>query len=121
MIHIDIFRNKDGNIFGLRVHGHSGTAERGQDIVCAGISSLAQAAILGICEHLHRDVDGYVDPSGDLQLKLNGAPDDLTQAVFETVHLGFAAIVRANPNAVRMRCYRKAFQKKVHTPGGENK
>jgi len=110
MINIDIYRNEDGNISGYRVHGHSGTAPRGSDIVCAGISSLAQTALLGISKHLHREVDGYVKPSGDLQVKLKGAPDDLTQAVLETMRLGFVEITRANPNAVRIE--------EVHTHRG---
>ena len=102
MIHIDVFRLADGKISGMRVHGHSGTAARGQDIVCAGISALAQTALLGIGEHLHRPLDYDVRPSGDLRMKLKSAPDDLTQAILETAQLGFAAIQRANPDAVRM-------------------
>ena len=102
MIHIDVFRLADGKISGMRVHGHSGTAARGQDIVCAGISALAQTALLGIGEHLHRPLDYDVRPSGDLRMKLKSAPDDLTQAILETACLGFAAIQRANPDAVRM-------------------
>lgn len=107
MIRIDVFRNKDGKISEYRVCGHSGTAERGRDIVCAGISSLAQTALLGLGEHLHRDMDYSVDPSGDLHMKLRGEPDDLTQAVLETMHLGFAAIHEANPDAVRIMVHRR--------------
>ena len=100
MIKIEIFCNEDGMISAYRVHGHSGTAERGKDIVCAGISALAQTTLLGIGKHLHREVDFSIDPSGDLRMKLKGAPDDLTQAILETMRLGFAEISKANPNAV---------------------
>lgn len=100
MINIEIYYNEDGKISAYHVYGHSGTAERGKDIVCAGISALAQTALLGIGKHLHRDVDFNINPSGDLRMKLKGAPDDLTQAVLETMRLGFAAISNANPNAV---------------------
>lgn len=103
MIHIDIFRLSDGRISSFRVHGHSGTAERGKDIVCAGISALAQTALLGIGEHLHRPLDFDIRPSGDLRMELKSDPDDLTQAILETMRLGFAAIEQANPNAVRMK------------------
>ena len=103
MIQIDVFRIPDGKISGYRVHGHSGTASKGQDIVCAGISALAQTALLGISEHLHRSVDFRIQPSGDLRMELKGEPDDLTQAILETMRLGFAEIARANPNAVRMK------------------
>ena len=32
------------------VDGHAGYAPNGQDIVCAGISTLAQAGLITICE-----------------------------------------------------------------------
>jgi uncharacterized protein len=103
MIQIDVFRIADGKISGYQVHGHSGTAPRGRDIVCAGISALAQTALLGIGEHLHRPVDFQIKPSGDLRMKLRGEPDDLTQAILETMRLGFVEIARANPNAVHLK------------------
>lgn len=89
-------------IFSLHVSGHSGTAAKGSDIVCAGISVLAQAAVVGISEHLRREVEYSIDPGGDLKLKLKGDPDDLTEAVFETVRLGFAGVAEASPGAVRI-------------------
>ena len=107
MIQIDVFRTTDGKISEYRVHGHSGTEERGSDIVCAGISALAQTALLGLGEHLHRDMEYSVDPSGDLHMKLRGEPDDLTQAILETMHLGFAEIEKASPSAVRIMVHRR--------------
>ena len=106
MIQIDVFRIPDGKISGYRVHGHSGTAPKGQDIVCAGISALAQTALLGIGEHLHRDVDFHV-ASGDLRMKLKSEPDDLTEAILETMLLGFTEIAKVSPKAVRIFEYRR--------------
>lgn len=103
MIKIELQRNSNGMISAIHVSGHSGTAEKGSDIVCAGISVLAQAAIVGITEHLHREIDYSIDPSGDLWLQLKGSPDDLTEAVLETVRLGFAGVAEASPGAVRMK------------------
>ncbi len=87
----------------MHVSGHSGTAVKGKDIVCAGISVLAQSAIVGLSEHLHREIDYSIDPSGDLQVKLIGDPDELTEAIFETVRLGFAGVAEASPGAVRIK------------------
>lgn len=103
MIKIELQRNSDGMISALHVSGHSGTAEKGSDIVCAGISVLAQSAIVGLSEHLHREIDYSIDPSGDLRLQLVGSPDDLTEAVLETVHLGFIGVAEASPGAVRIK------------------
>lgn len=103
MIKIELQRNSDGMISALHVSGHSGTAEKGSDIVCAGISVLAQSAIVGLSEHLHREIDYSIDPSGDLRLQLVGSPDDLTEAILETVHLGFIGVAEASPGAVRIK------------------
>ncbi len=101
MIKIEIFRTEDGKISGYSVVGHSGTADRGQDIVCAGISSLTQTALLGIGEHLHREVE-YEVASGDLRMELKSEPDDLTEAILETMLLGLNEIAKGYPKAVRI-------------------
>lgn len=112
MIEADIYKERDGRISAFHVHGHSGTAPRGQDIVCAGVSALAQTALLGLGRHLHRATWYKIDPSGDLRMKLREAPDDLTEAILETMRLGLAEIEKASPDALRIRIFRKS-------PGGE--
>lgn len=42
--------NHEGKYIGFKIEGHSGFAEPGKDIVCAGISTMAQAAILGVVD-----------------------------------------------------------------------
>lgn len=101
MIEIRVFLQTDGKVSGFTVTGHSGTAERGQDIVCAGVSSLTQTALLGIMEYLHREVD-YDVASGKLSLKLKSAPDDLTEAILQSMLLGLMEIQRLSPEAVRI-------------------
>jgi hypothetical protein len=51
MIKVRIYRDSEGFIWGFEIKGHSGFAECGKDIVCAGISALAYAA-LGALEQL---------------------------------------------------------------------
>jgi len=99
MIKIEIFRTSAGRISGYTIRGHHG--ERGTDIVCAGVSSLGQAALLGIGRHLHREVE-YEVASGDLRMKLKGVPDDLTEAILETMVLGLAEIAKLYPKAVHI-------------------
>lgn len=66
MIKVKIFFQPDGRISGFDVSGHSGTAAEGEDIVCAGVSSLTDTAFLGITEYLHREVS-YDAASGEAQ------------------------------------------------------
>ena len=91
----------DGKVSGFTVTGHSGTAERGQDIVCAGVSALTQTALLGMMEYLHREVD-YDIASGKLSVRLKGVPDDLTEAILQSMLLGLAEIQKLSPEAVRI-------------------
>ena len=97
MIEIIIHRNSDSRICGYSVTGHHG--EYGSDIICAGISSLAQAALKGVGQHLHREVDFKV-ASGDLHAKLKKNPDDLTDAILETMLIGMYDIREYDPENV---------------------
>lgn len=101
MIEIRVFSKSDGKISGFSVTGHSGTAERGQDIVCAGVSSLTQTALLGMMEYLHREVD-YDVASGKLFVQLKCDPDDLTEAILQSMLLGLMEIQKLSPEAVRI-------------------
>jgi len=101
MIKITVFmaRNK---VNGFSVKGHSHTAPHGEDIVCAGISSLAQTALLGLTEHLKRQTD-YKVQSGDLSVKLLSAPDELSEAILRTTLLGMSAIAEEYPKVVQIK------------------
>lgn len=92
---------QNGSITGYDVSGHSGTAAHGFDIVCAGVSSLAQSALLGLGKHLHRKVD-YHMASGDLHVELVEPPDEKTDAILETMLLGVQEIAKLRPEAVRL-------------------
>jgi uncharacterized protein YsxB (DUF464 family) len=48
MIIIDIQRDKAGNISGFSCNGHAGYAEKGADIICAGISALTMSTVLAL-------------------------------------------------------------------------
>ena len=108
MIEVEIKEERDGRISAFSVHGHSGTAPKGRDIVCAGVSALTQTALLGLGRHLHRAMDIHHDPSGDLHMKLREAPDDLSEAILRTMRLGLAEIARAFPNAVQVRIMKES-------------
>ena len=53
------------------IEGHSGSAESGQDIVCAAVSSAAYMAVNTITEILGEDVEADVD-DGYMKIKLCG-------------------------------------------------
>ncbi|MBR0383840.1 MAG: ribosomal-processing cysteine protease Prp [Eubacteriaceae bacterium] len=52
MITVTVFRS-DGHVDSLFIEGHSDYAEEGEDIVCAGVSSLAVTLANGLTEIAH--------------------------------------------------------------------
>lgn len=94
-------RDIEARITGFRVTGHAGTAPRGQDIVCAGVSALTQSALLGLERWAERRISVTVE-SGKLTLNLIDEPDSLTQAILETMVLGLTEIVNIYPQSVSL-------------------
>lgn len=62
---------QNGNITKVACFGHSGFADYGNDIVCAGISSITQTAVLGI-KHIAKAKHKCVidEKQGSLHLEL---------------------------------------------------
>ncbi|CQR72533.1 hypothetical protein SOV_14960 [Sporomusa ovata DSM 2662] len=106
MITVTLVRDKNKAITGFAISGHAKTAPHGQDIVCAGISALAQSAIMGIERHLGRDIDFGQDDDG-ITMRLIGQPDSLTGAILETMLLGLNEIAKLYPKSVRITDHRR--------------
>lgn len=103
MIVAEIYtQEKGGKIIGFDINGHANTAPRGFDIYCAGVSSLSQSAFLCIKDHLKRDFEGNA-AGGHLKLELKSQPDDLTEAVFQTMLIGIKEISKIAPKIVRVK------------------
>ena len=102
MIAVEIFINAQGKIKGFEVTGHSGTAPKGKDIICAGVSALTQSALLGIMEHLHRAVSYHI-ASGNLEMRLVESPNDCTEAILRTMYMGLAEIEKISPKGIQIQ------------------
>lgn len=64
MTEATLFRSS-GRLTGFEAQGHTGSAEEGNDVVCAAISALTQSALMGIREYLklacaYEIADGYI-------------------------------------------------------------
>ena len=104
MINIKIFL-QNSRIIGFEISGHANTAPKGQDIVCAGVSSISQTALMGIGAYLKRDVDYEQAPpnkGGFLSMQLKSNPDDLSEAILRTMLLGLKEIERLYPKIVKI-------------------
>lgn len=69
---------KDNSIVEVNASGHTGYGESGEDIVCAGVSTLIQSALLGLLQVVGINVKFTVnEETGSLRFTL---PQNLTEA-----------------------------------------
>lgn len=106
MISIKVAVNEGKAICGVTVSGHANLAPKGQDIVCAGVSSLVQTAALGVKRHLRRKIILEVS-EGYLCLELKDVPDELTEAVLQTMVIGLKEIAKIYPDSVQIVEHRR--------------
>ncbi len=76
MTDITVYR-KNNSIVEVSASGHTGYGEQGEDIVCAGVSTLIQSALLGLLQVVGINVKYTVnEEQGSLRFTL---PDNLTR------------------------------------------
>ena len=86
---------------GFQVCGHSGYAEAGSDIVCAAVSALTQAAVLGLSEVVKAPMD-YELEEGSLACRLKGELSSEASAILQTMVLGLRQIAAQYPAYVEI-------------------
>lgn len=108
MVTVDIFKNRQDFITGYKVSGHAGFAAAGEDIVCGAVSVLTQTPILGLEQHLKCQPSYHVnEKDGILEVNLNNAPNDRTQAILVTMEYGLQEIAGQYPKHVRIHIHRR--------------
>lgn len=88
------FLKKNDLIIGFEVKGHTGKANRGEDLLCAQISTIAQLAVVGIEEvgriNAFREIsDGYLK----ITISEKNAKDEKVQFLFSTCLKSFKSVV----------------------------
>ncbi|HSV96209.1 MAG TPA: ribosomal-processing cysteine protease Prp [Spirochaetota bacterium] len=91
---------------GIRIEGHAGLGSKGTDVVCAGISAIVQAAVVGITKvaGIQQDV---VQDEGLLETRiaLVGVPESRKKAlviIVETMFAGLREIEREYPGSLEI-------------------
>lgn len=89
------FRTTANGITAFWAEGHSGFAAAGEDVVCAAISALTQAAVLGLCEVASIAVSVVVN-DGFLHCELPGTLTDEqwhdSQVILQTLRKSLVAV-----------------------------
>ncbi len=70
------FFTKSGEIKGFEVKGHSGLAERGNDILCAAVSSACYMTVNTLTEVLKVKAEAEVNEDGYMKVLLHNATDE---------------------------------------------
>lgn len=83
---------------GITISGHAGYAEIGKDIVCAGVSALAQALIQSI-EELTTDTIQYDMSPGTVDIKFRDLSED-AQLLVNSFFVGVQMIADEYPDNV---------------------
>jgi uncharacterized protein YsxB (DUF464 family) len=117
---LDVIFYRDGRdrLAGVSARGHADFAEHGQDIVCAAVSAVLQAARLGLQEHAGVELEARQTP-GELRLWWPEERRELAslRAIVATAELAVAQIARRFPDHVRLR-RRRVAQEPAGTPPG---
>lgn len=93
---IEIQRRSDG----IAISGHAHYAPRGQDIVCAAVSTLAQNLIASI-EALTVDTIEYSVQSGKIDIK-HGNLSEAGQLLVDSFFVGCELVANSYPDNVKL-------------------
>jgi hypothetical protein len=97
VVEVRIDRDKKGSVAQFSGSGHSGYAKKGEDVVCAAVSTLLQTAVVGLRGYLGLKLKTSKRKDGWLKVrigKIDGDERRLADAVLETMVLGLKCIER---------------------------
>lgn len=92
----------EGRTLRLEASGHAGYAPAGQDIVCAGASTLMQALVSLLAGEENTGSDAWDEPEGP-RLAVTAAPpqEAWVEGAFELAKAGFALLAERYPDYLR--------------------
>ncbi|MBQ4224751.1 MAG: ribosomal-processing cysteine protease Prp [Oscillospiraceae bacterium] len=100
MITANFFR-EDDSLTGFHLHGHSGYAEEGSDIVCAAVSSASQFVCNTISDHFHDSARIYVKDN-TLEIRLDKHCDGHSFALIQSFFEHLQMIEEEFPGTIRI-------------------
>jgi uncharacterized protein YsxB (DUF464 family) len=102
MVEVELHEDSRGRLSSFVAEGHAGWAEHGSDVVCAAVSTLLQAAWLGLIEVANVSVEGSRS-SGRLTLTwpAEARERDDVRAIVGTAALSIERLAAQFPDHVR--------------------
>lgn len=105
MIRAEFLTDASGLIHGFEISGHSGYAERGSDIICAGVSALIETTAMALETLIGIPVDVTMDyDSGYLKCTWSNEPkkNEKTDLLIQTMILGLEQIQEEYPEYLKV-------------------
>ncbi|MBV9233595.1 MAG: ribosomal-processing cysteine protease Prp [Candidatus Eremiobacteraeota bacterium] len=122
MLALTLYCDEHSRIVGLCARGHADFAQYGEDIVCAAVSAILQAARLGLEHHARVPLE-VEQRSGQMVLHWSEEVAELesVRAIVATAALAVEAIAGRFPEHVRLRRRRISVQSGRRGPRAGNK
>ncbi|PZR57473.1 MAG: ribosomal-processing cysteine protease Prp [Candidatus Meridianibacter frigidus] len=104
MVDVVFCRDSRNRLSLVFAKGHAGWADEGQDVVCAAVSAILQAARLGLEQHVRVPLAAQ-QKKGELLLEWpeSRREDPAVQAIVATAELSIERIARQYPEHVRFQ------------------
>ncbi len=93
MTKIRVFQNRNQEFIGFECRGHAGYADRGRDVVCAGISILVQNTVNAIENYTREGFSCEADPeTGDIRFRFETPAGHDADLLMKAMVLGLEGI-----------------------------
>lgn len=100
MISVNI-ESKDSSIVNLKIKGHADSAPNGQDLVCAGVSSIA-VGLLNALDTISPNTCDLSMASGDVSIKVNQITEE-NQLILKVGMIQLETIELQNKKFIRIK------------------
>ncbi len=95
-----LIKGEEGNINYLKISGHANFAEKGKDLVCAGVSAIS-IGLLNALDYYHKEIDVTIN-EGLIELNIIDYKDQDTQLILNTVIIQLQTIKENYSNYIRI-------------------
>lgn len=104
MLTVTFFEDSQKRLSSFSATGHADAAQHGEDIVCAAVSAILQAARLGLAEHAGLKLEVTQEP-GNMHVRWpeDARGDAGVAAIVATAQLSVEQIASQYPKHVRYR------------------
>ncbi len=97
-----VFRKKNGSVCMCSVSGHAGYAKRGQDVVCAAVSSAVQLSANLITESFGEPAEVLCDESANgITIRLTEGCSKCAASVLDMLLIHLCSISEEFPNTMQ--------------------